>query len=89
MCHSLQCYSRFCRPANPGLSSGDSLGEGLYSEVATYFYALLLLIGTLRFWLQKQLLPIYLLAVFYYLPPQAQISWELVWRFISEDIIPR
>ena len=71
-----------------GFHLETTLGEGLYSEAAAYFYALLMLIGTLRFWLQKQLLPIYLLAVFYYLPPQAQISWELVWRFISEDIIP-
>lgn len=71
-----------------GFHLETALGEGHYSEAAAYFYALLLLIGTLRFWLQKRLLPIYLLAVFYYLPPEAQISWELAARFITEDIVP-
>ncbi len=71
-----------------GFHLETALGEGHYSEAAAYFYALLLLIGTLRFWLQKRLLPIYLLAVFYYLPPQAQVSWDLVARFITEDIVP-
>ncbi|MDA9094771.1 ABC transporter permease [Porticoccaceae bacterium] len=64
------------------------LSEGNYSEAAAFFYALLLLIATLRFWLQKRLLPLYLIGAFYYLPPQAQTSWQLVKRFISEDIVP-
>lgn len=64
------------------------LSEGNYSEAAALFYALLLLIATLRFWLQKRLLPLYLICAFYYLPPQAQTSWQLVKRFISEDIVP-
>lgn len=71
-----------------GFHLETALGEGHYSEAAAYFYALLLLIGTLRIWLQKALLPIYLFAVFFYLPPQAQISWELVIRFFSVDIVP-
>lgn len=71
-----------------GFHLETALGEGHYSEAAAYFYALLLLIGTLRLWLQKALLPIYLLAVFYYLPPQAEISWDLLVRFISVDIVP-
>lgn len=71
-----------------GFHLETALGEGHYSEAAAYFYALLLLIGTLRFWLHKRLLPLYLLAVFYYLPPEAQISWDLVVRFISQDIVP-
>jgi phosphonate transport system permease protein len=71
-----------------GFHLETALGEGHYSEAAAYFYALLLLIGTLKFWLQKRLLPIYLLVVFYYLPPQAMVSWDLVVRFITEDIVP-
>lgn len=71
-----------------GFHLETALGEGHYSEAAAYFYAILLLIGTLRFWLHKRLLPVYLFAVFYYLPPQAQISWDLIVRFITEDIVP-
>ncbi len=71
-----------------GFHLETALGEGHYSEAAALFYALLLLIGTLRLWLHKRLLPIYLLAVFIYLPPTADISWQLVMRFITEDIVP-
>ena len=71
-----------------GFHLETALSDGHYSEAAAFFYALLLLIGTLRLWLHKRLLPIYLLAVFYYLPPQATISWQLLVRFITEDIVP-
>ena len=71
-----------------GFHLETALGEGHYSEAAAYFYALLLLIGTLRFWLQKWLLPVYLIGVFYYLPPEAQISWDLIVRFVTDDIVP-
>ncbi len=71
-----------------GFHLETALSDGHYSEAAAFFYALLLLIGTLRLWLHKRLLPVYLLAVFYYLPPQATISWQLLVRFITEDIVP-
>jgi phosphonate transport system permease protein len=71
-----------------GFHLETALSDGQYSEAAAFFYALLLLIGTLRLWLHKRLLPVYLVAVFYYLPPQATISWQLLVRFVSEDIVP-
>lgn len=71
-----------------GFHLETTLSEGMYSEAAGFFYALLILIATLRFWLHKRLLPLYLIGAFYYLPPQAQTSWQLVKRFISEDIVP-
>ncbi len=71
-----------------GFHLETALSDGHYSEAAAFFYALLLLIGTLRLWLHKRLLPIYLVAVFYYLPPQATISWQLLVRFVTEDIVP-
>lgn len=71
-----------------GFHLETALSDGHYSEAAAFFYALLLLIGTLRLWLHKRLLPIYLIAVFTYLPPQATISWQLLVRFVSEDIVP-
>jgi phosphonate transport system permease protein len=71
-----------------GFHLETALSDGHYSEAAAFFYALLLLIGTLRLWLHKRMLPIYLVAVFYYLPPQATISWQLLVRFVTEDIVP-
>ena len=71
-----------------GFHLETALSDGHYSDAAAFFYALLLLIGTLRLWLHKRLLPIYLVAVFYYLPPQATISWQLLVRFVTEDIVP-
>ena len=71
-----------------GFHLETALSDGHYSEAAAFFYALLLLIGSLRLWLHKRLVPVYLLAVFYYLPPQATISWQLLVRFVSEDIVP-
>lgn len=71
-----------------GFHLETALGEGHYSEAAALFYALLFLIGSLRLWLHKRLLPLYLVAVFVYLPPQAQLSWQLLVRFVTEDIVP-
>jgi len=71
-----------------GFHLETALSDGNYSEAAAFFYALLLLIGSLRLWLHLRLLPVYLIAVFYYLPPQATISWQLLVRFVSEDIVP-
>ena len=71
-----------------GFHLETALSDGHYSQAAAFFYALLLMIGTLRLWLHKGLLPIYLVAVFYYLPPQATISWQLLVRFVTEDIVP-
>ena len=45
-----------------GFHLETTLSEGNYSEAAAFFYALLLLIATLRFWLQKRLLPLYLIG---------------------------
>ena len=71
-----------------GFHLETALGEGHYSDAAALFYGLLLLIGTLRFWLQKSLVPLYLIAAFYYLPPQATISWDFLRHFISHDLVP-
>ncbi|MCL6269626.1 hypothetical protein M3P05_06685 [Sansalvadorimonas sp. 2012CJ34-2] len=62
--------------------------QGAYDEAMGMLYVLLLLIGTLKLWSKGRLLSLYILASFIWLPPLADTSWELVWRFLSEDIVP-
>lgn len=71
-----------------GFHLETALKQGLYSEAATLFYALVLLILTLHGWLRKALLPFYLLAALWWLPPVATVDGELLWRFLTEDIVP-
>ncbi|WP_240946360.1 PhnE/PtxC family ABC transporter permease [Pseudomaricurvus alkylphenolicus] len=66
----------------------SALREGRYQEGAALLYVLLLLIATLRFWLRRALLPVYLLAAFLLLPPVVEVSWDGAWRFFTVDIVP-
>ena len=65
-----------------------ALGNGQYNDAAALLYVLLAIVVSLRWWLKKALLPIYLISAFIYLPPAAHISWANITRFFSEDIIP-
>lgn len=65
-----------------------ALKQGHYSDAAALLYMLFATIITLRFWLHRQWVLAYLMAAVIYLPPQASISWDLVVRFFTEDIIP-
>ncbi|WP_341503314.1 hypothetical protein [Gallaecimonas sp. GXIMD4217] len=64
------------------------LRQGHYGEGASYFYALLLIIATLRWWLRPALVPLYLLAALCWLPPVAELNWTLVANFIGHDLVP-
>lgn len=64
------------------------LRQGYYAEAASFFYALVLLIATLKWWLRPKLLPVYLSAALWWLPPQAVFNWSLIVRFFTQDIIP-
>ena len=66
-----------------------SLSEGRYDEAAGLLYALLLMIASQRWWLRKQLLPLYFAVAIIYLPPSAHISWPGLVQFFTEDIIPQ
>ena len=65
-----------------------ALGNGQYRDAAALLYVLLAIVVSLRWWLKKALLPIYLIAAIAYMPPTAHISWTNIVRFFSEDIIP-
>jgi len=71
-----------------GFHLETALGEGHYEDAAALLYVLLALVVSIRWWLKKALLPIYLVAAIIYLPPSAHISWDNIARFFCEDIIP-
>ncbi|MFP2769729.1 PhnE/PtxC family ABC transporter permease [Oceanisphaera sp. KMM 10153] len=64
------------------------LRQGYYDEAASFFYALVLIIATLKWWLRARLVPLYLLAALWWLPPLASLNWALMGRFFTEDIVP-
>lgn len=61
---------------------------GDYSGAAALLYLFFAVIATLRFWLKKPLLPLYLVAAVAYLPPVARIDTAAIARFLTEDIVP-
>lgn len=64
------------------------LRQGYYGEAASFFYALVLIIATLKWWLRPRLVPLYLLASLLWLPPVASLNWALMARFFTEDMVP-
>lgn len=66
----------------------SALKQGHYSEAAGLFYALVLVIVSMRFWLRRVFLPLYLLGSLIWLPPVAQVDSAFLWQFLTRDIVP-
>lgn len=66
----------------------SALREGHYQEATTLLYSLIIMVFSLRFMLRKILIPLYVIAAFYYLPPTSEFHVEHLIRFITSDIIP-
>ncbi|MEE2997420.1 MAG: ABC transporter permease [Pseudomonadota bacterium] len=62
--------------------------EGLYSEVSALLILFYLIIATMRVWMKKPILPVYLVAAAAILPWDMTFSWAHIRRFLTEDIIP-
>lgn len=71
-----------------GFHLETALKQGMYSDAATLFYALVIVIVTLHWWMRRTLLPVYLIAALWWLPPVAQINPALIWQFLTVDIVP-
>jgi len=71
-----------------GFHLETAFSQGLYSEAAALLYVFFFIIATLKYWLQIKLLPIYLLVAFLWLPDNGPFSWQLLCRFVTEDIVP-
>jgi len=62
--------------------------QGHYQQGGALLILFVLLIGTIRFWAKPFMLWIYLPLAIYWLPPIPAIDGQLIWRFISVDILP-
>jgi phosphonate transport system permease protein len=62
--------------------------EGYYSEVSALLILFYLVIATMRIWMKKPLLPVYLVAAAAILPWGVAFSWSNVSRFFTVDIVP-
>ncbi|MFT7130039.1 MAG: phosphonate transport system permease protein, partial [Gammaproteobacteria bacterium] len=71
-----------------GFHLETAFSQGLYSQAAALLYIFFFIIATLRFWLQIKLLPLYIIGALLWLPDSDPVSWHLLSRFITEDIVP-
>ena len=62
--------------------------QGRYEQGGALLILFVLLIGSIRFWAKPILLWLYLPLAVYFLPPIPVIDSQLIWRFISVDILP-
>ncbi|MFT6987821.1 MAG: phosphonate transport system permease protein [Psychromonas sp.] len=62
--------------------------QGHYEQGGALLILFVLLIGTIRFWAKPIFLWLYLPLAVYFLPPIPTIDGQLIWRFLSVDILP-
>jgi len=62
--------------------------EGHYSEVSALLILFYVIIATMRLWMRRQLLPVYLVAAASILPWGVQFSLSNIARFLTQDIVP-
>ena len=64
--------------------------QGQYSEASALLFLFYIVIATMRVWMQKRLLPFYLLAAVLLLPwGSADIELSNLVRFVTQDIVPQ
>lgn len=62
--------------------------QGNYSEGAALLIIFIVLIGTISIWCRAKLIVFYLIAALYWLPTIPDINGSLLWRFVSQDVLP-
>ena len=63
--------------------------QGDYSFGAALLWVFIGLIGLIKFWCHRYLLPLYFIASLMFLPNIPAVDSRLVWQFLSVDIWPR
>jgi phosphonate transport system permease protein len=66
----------------------SAFSGGHYGEAAGLLYVLIVLIGTLRWWLKAPFIPLYILLALFYMPPTAVWSSQTLWQFFCSDLMP-
>ena len=62
--------------------------QGHYHQGAALLILFIVIIGTIPYWCRRKLLPVYFVAAIVLLPEITTIDSSLVWRFLSDDILP-
>ena len=62
--------------------------QGQYSQVWALLFIFYLIIASIRIWMKKPLLPVYLIGSVLVLPWDIAFSTDNIWRFFGHDIIP-
>lgn len=62
--------------------------QGHYDQGFGLLILFIVLIGTIAFWCRRGLIPLYLMAAMYFLPELPKIDGQLIWRFVSHDLLP-
>jgi phosphonate transport system permease protein len=71
-----------------GFHLESAFKEGHYSEVSALLILFYAVIATMRFWMRRPLLPLYLFAAALILPWGVEFSMSNILRFLTQDIIP-
>jgi phosphonate transport system permease protein len=71
-----------------GFHLESAFKQGQYSQVWALLFLFYLIIATMRIWMKKPLLPIYLIGAALVLPWSIAFSTDNIWRFFGHDIIP-
>ena len=71
-----------------GFHLESAFAQGFYSEVSALLILFWVVIATIRQWLRRPLLPLYLLAAILVLPAGHGTGAGTAWRFFTHDIVP-
>ncbi len=71
-----------------GFHLESAFAQGEYSQASALLILFWVLIATIRQWLRRPLLPIYLLAAVALLPAGLPVSAQSAWNFFTHDIVP-
>ena len=71
-----------------GFHLESAFAQGFYSQAGALLIVFWVVIATIRGWLRRSLLPLYLLAAMWVLPSGSAVSSASAWQFFTHDIIP-
>jgi phosphonate transport system permease protein len=72
-----------------GFHLESAFKEGRYSQASALLILFYLIVATMRLWMRRSLLPVYLVAAALILPWGVQFSWSNIARFLTQDIVPQ
>jgi phosphonate transport system permease protein len=71
-----------------GFHLESAFKQGNYSEASALLIVFYILIATLRYWMRRRLIPVYLLAAVLLLADGSPIHWHNIVTFFTHDVVP-